>query len=240
MLSLARCSRSLRPSLTRAFAPALTASVHTLPELPYEYNALEPYISEEIMTLHHKKHHQTYVTGLNAAEEAYGKSTSVQEKIGLQAAIKFNGGGHINHSLFWKNLAPAAHDGGKLSAGALKSAIERDFGSVEDFKKSFNAKTAAIQGSGWGWLGYNATMKKLEIVTTANQDPLITHTPIIGVDIWEHVRAVIFSLPGSILLVLSFYLSRSSDRSNPPLPFCRHFTSRHADLFFSLARSAND
>ncbi|KAJ7846045.1 Mn superoxide dismutase [Mycena olivaceomarginata] len=185
MLSIAR--RSLRPSLARAFAaPGLTASVHTLPELPYAYNALEPYISEEIMTLHHKKHHQTYVTGLNAAEESYAKSSSVQEKIGLQAALKFNGGGHINHSLFWKNLAPAAHDGGKLESGPLKSAIERDFGSVEEFKKSFNTKTAAIQGSGWGWLGYNSTTKKLEIVTTSNQDPLITHTPIIGVDIWEH------------------------------------------------------
>ncbi|KAJ7248164.1 Manganese/iron superoxide dismutase [Mycena haematopus] len=200
MLSIAR--RSLAPSLARArafAAPALAASVHTLPELPYPYNALEPYISEEIMTLHHKKHHATYVAGLNAAEEAYAALSSssasasaaspepaVHDQIALQAALKFNGGGHINHSLFWKNLAPAAHDGGKLASGPLKSAIERDFGSVEAFKKSFNAKTAAVQGSGWGWLGYNATTKKLEIVTTANQDPLLTHTPIIGVDIWEH------------------------------------------------------
>jgi Fe-Mn family superoxide dismutase len=101
--------------------------------------------------------------------------------------------GHINHSLFWKNLAPANAEGGKLESGALKSALERDFGSVEAFKKTFNAKTAAIQGSGWGWLvrhpscasdvviltfatcfqGYNPDSKKLEIVTTANQDPLI-------------------------------------------------------------------
>ncbi|KAK6996023.1 superoxide dismutase [Favolaschia claudopus] len=176
-----------RPAMARTFlAAGSSASVHTLPDLPYPYNALEPYISEEIMTLHHKKHHQTYVTGLNAAEEAYAKSTSVKEQITLQAALKFNGGGHINHSLFWKNLAPAAHDGGKLDNGPLKSAIERDFGSVEEFKKTFNAKTAAIQGSGWGWVGYNAATKKLEIVTTANQDPLTTHTPIIGVDIWEH------------------------------------------------------
>ncbi|KAJ7701911.1 manganese superoxide dismutase [Mycena rosella] len=185
MFSIAR--RSLRPSLARSlFAPGLTASVHTLPDLPYAYNALEPYISEEIMTLHHKKHHQTYVTGLNAAEESYAKTSDTKAQIALQAALKFNGGGHINHSLFWKNLAPAAREGGTLDAGPLKSAIERDFGSVEEFKKSFNAKTAAIQGSGWGWLGYNAATKTLEIVTTANQDPLITHTPIIGVDIWEH------------------------------------------------------
>ncbi|KAF7329982.1 Superoxide dismutase [Mycena kentingensis (nom. inval.)] len=187
MLFIAR--QTLRPSLARArFAPALSSSVHTLPDLPYAYNALEPYICEEIMTLHHKKHHQTYINGLNAAEEAYAKlsSDSTKEKIALQAALKFNGGGHINHSLFWKNLAPAAGDGGKLADGPLKSAIERDFGSVEDFKSKFNTQTAAIQGSGWGWLGYNSALKKLEVVSTANQDPLISHTPIIGVDIWEH------------------------------------------------------
>ncbi|EIW74749.1 manganese superoxide dismutase [Coniophora puteana RWD-64-598 SS2] len=185
MFSIARSV--LRPTLARTFAaPASSASVHTLPELPYGYNALEPHISEQIMKLHHQKHHQAYVNGLNAAEEQYAKSDSTKEKIALQSALKFNGGGHINHSLFWKNLAPANEDGGKLADGALKSAIERDFGSFEEFKKKFNATTAAIQGSGWGWLGYNPSTKKLEIVTTANQDPLISHTPILGVDIWEH------------------------------------------------------
>uniref|UniRef100_A0A0W0FWV3 Superoxide dismutase n=2 Tax=Moniliophthora roreri TaxID=221103 RepID=A0A0W0FWV3_MONRR len=185
MFALAR--NALRPSFARTFAaPSTAASLHTLPDLPYAYNALEPHISEEIMKLHHQKHHQTYVNGLNAAEESYAKAPSTKEKIALQAALKFNGGGHINHSLFWKNLAPASGDGGRLADGPLKQAIERDFGSVENFKKSFNAKTAAIQGSGWGWLGYNSTTKKLEIVTTANQDPLLSHEPIIGVDIWEH------------------------------------------------------
>ncbi|KAI0318743.1 manganese superoxide dismutase [Amylostereum chailletii] len=185
MLSLARSIA--RPALARSFAaPAGVASLHTLPELPYAYDALEPHISKEIMTLHHTKHHQTYVNGLNAAEEAYAKSSSTKEQIALQSALKFNGGGHINHSLFWKNLAPSGGDGGKLANGALKSALERDFGSVEEFKKKFNATTAAIQGSGWGWLGWNTASKKLEIVTTANQDPLISHIPIIGVDIWEH------------------------------------------------------
>lgn len=138
------------------------------------------------MTLHHTKHHQTYVNGLNAAEESYAKSDSIKQQIALQPALKFNGGGHINHSLFWKNLAPSNAQGGKLKDGKLKSALERDFGSVEGFKTKFNAATAAIQGSGWGWLGYNSSTKKLEVVTTANQDPLISHTPIIGVDIWEH------------------------------------------------------
>ncbi|KAG6857493.1 hypothetical protein H0H87_002118 [Tephrocybe sp. NHM501043] len=183
MLSLARTV--VRPTISRSYA-ARAAALHTLPDLPYAYNALEPHISSEIMKLHHTKHHQAYVNGLNAAEESYAKAESTKEKIALQAALKFNGGGHINHSLFWKNLAPTDAEGGKLENGPLKSAIERDFGSVEAFKKTFNANTAAIQGSGWGWLGYNTASKKLEIVTTANQDPLITHTPIIGVDIWEH------------------------------------------------------
>ncbi|OJA19440.1 hypothetical protein AZE42_04227 [Rhizopogon vesiculosus] len=185
MLSIAKSA--LRPSLARAFAaPASSASLHTLPDLPYAYNALEPYISEDIMKLHHTKHHQAYVNGLNAAEQSYAKAPSVRDQIALQSALKFNGGGHINHTLFWKNLSPINADGGKLTDGPLKKAIERDFGSVETFKKSFNAATAAIQGSGWGWLGYNSASKTLEIVTTANQDPLLSHTPIIGVDIWEH------------------------------------------------------
>ncbi|KZV85638.1 Mn superoxide dismutase [Exidia glandulosa HHB12029] len=187
MFALAR--NALRAPARRAFAnapAAAAASLHTLPDLPYAYNALEPYISEEIMKLHHSKHHQTYVNGLNAAEESYAKATSVKEVIALQAAIKFNGGGHINHSLFWKNLAPNAEGGGQIPEGAFKNALERDFGSVENFKKELNTQTAAVQGSGWGWLGYSPKSKKLEIVTTANQDPLITHIPIIGIDIWEH------------------------------------------------------
>ncbi|KAA1477617.1 manganese superoxide dismutase [Dentipellis sp. KUC8613] len=185
MFALARSA--VRPAFARAFAaPSAAASLHTLPELPYSYDALEPHISEQIMKLHHSKHHQAYVNGLNAAEESYAVSPDIKQKIALQSALKFNGGGHINHSLFWKNLAPASQGGGQLTDGPLKAAIERDFGSVEDFKKKFNASTAAIQGSGWGWLGYNPSSKKLEIVTTANQDPLLSHVPIIGVDIWEH------------------------------------------------------
>jgi len=159
---------------------------HTLPDLPYAYNALEPYISEQIMTLHHKKHHQTYVNGLNATENAFATTPSPKERIALLAALKFNGGGHINHSLFWKNLAPANQGGGRLQPGPLADAINRDFGSLDNLKKEFNAQTAAIQGSGWGWVGYNSKTKKLEFVPTANQDPLLSHTPIIGVDIWEH------------------------------------------------------
>ncbi|KAI9447134.1 manganese superoxide dismutase [Lactarius psammicola] len=166
------------------------SSGHTLPDLPYSYDGLEPYISRQIMELHHKKHHQTYVNALNAAEQAYAKTSTPKERIALQAALKFNGGGHINHSLFWKNLAPSAVEGkghgGQLRDGPLKSAILDRWGSYDKFTQEFNTTTAGIQGSGWGWLGLNPATGKLEIVTTANQDPLLSHVPIIGVDIWEH------------------------------------------------------
>ncbi|GJE96963.1 superoxide dismutase [Phanerochaete sordida] len=184
MLGLVRAAA--RPTrLASSFARA-SASVHTLPKLDYAYDALEPHISGEIMTLHHSKHHQAYVTGLNTAEEQYAKTETPKDRIKLQAALKFNGGGHINHSLFWKNLAPESQGGGKLADGPLKKAIERDFGSVDKFKTKVNTATAAIQGSGWGWVGYNPETGKLEVVTTANQDPLLSHVPIIGIDIWEH------------------------------------------------------
>ncbi|KAJ2923522.1 hypothetical protein H1R20_g13572, partial [Candolleomyces eurysporus] len=149
---------------------------HTLPDLPYPYNALEPSINEQIMTLHHKKHHQTYVTSLNAAEAAYAKATTPKERIALQAALKFNGGGAL----------PRGGQGGVLKPGPLKDAIEQAFGSLEVLQKEFNAVTLGIQGSGWGWLGYNTASKRLELATTPNQDPLLHLVPIIGVDIWEH------------------------------------------------------
>jgi superoxide dismutase, Fe-Mn family len=114
------------------FIPART------PTSPIPYNALEPYISEEIMTLHHKKHHQTYVNALKQAEEKYSQTTSAKERIALQSAIKFNGGGHINHSLFWENMAPPHEKGfigGQLKPGPLKDAIDRDFGGLDNLKK---------------------------------------------------------------------------------------------------------
>ncbi|KAG8710893.1 hypothetical protein FRC08_016588 [Ceratobasidium sp. 394] len=196
MLAIARSA--LRAPVRRTFAASATASIHSLPDLPYAYNALEPHISEEIMTLHHKKHHQTYVNGLNTAEESYGKASTPKERIALQSALKFNGGGHINHSLFWTNLAPSGSPETRLEGGDFKAAIEADFGSVDAMKKEFNAKTAAIQGSGWGWLGYNKMTKKLEIVTTPNQDPLLPpYVPLIGIDIWEHVRSAIYHMYAS-------------------------------------------
>ncbi len=170
--------------------PTDAKTSYQLPDLPYDYNALEPVISAEIMELHYAKHHKGYVTNLNSAIEKYHEAESkndVAAMIALQAAIKFNGGGHINHSIFWTILC-SPKSGGQGPAGELKQAIERDFGSVEHFKEKFNAETIAIQGSGWGWLGYNKNLKQLEIATCANQDPLSTKglVPILGVDVWEH------------------------------------------------------
>jgi superoxide dismutase, Fe-Mn family len=158
----------------------------TLPELPYAYDALEPVISGEIMELHHSKHHNTYVNNYNALVE---KATDdVAGDIALQSAIKFNGGGHVNHSIFWTNLAPISEGGGTPPTGELLEAIKKEFGSLEQFIAQFSAKTAAVQGSGWGWLGYDADKKRLAIETCANQDPLSTKglVPLLGVDVWEH------------------------------------------------------
>lgn len=163
---------------------------YQLPDLPYDYNALEPVISAEIMKLHHAGHHKAYVTNLNAALEKYHEAETrndVAAMIPLQAAIKFNGGGHINHSIFWSILAPVSQ-AGHGPKGELAQMIERDFGSFDQFKEKFNTTTIAIQGSGWGWLGYSKNLKRLEIATCANQDPLSTQglIPILGVDVWEH------------------------------------------------------
>ncbi|WVR09569.1 hypothetical protein IAU60_006638 [Kwoniella sp. DSM 27419] len=191
MVAIARTAlRVSTPLKARSFAAITMRTKHTLPELPYGYDALEPSISSEIMTLHHTKHHQTYVNGLNAAEESLEKlqaSGDVKAAIALQPALKFNGGGHLNHSLFWKNLAPTGSSQAKFpSSGALYDQVQADFGGFDNLKKEVNTKTAAVQGSGWGWLGFNKATKKLEVVTTANQDPLLSHVPIIGIDIWEH------------------------------------------------------
>lgn len=163
----------------------------TLPPLPYALDALEPVISKEIMDLHYNKHHNTYVTNLNAALEKYAKAESENDlpaMIALEPAIRFNGGGNINHSIFWTNLAPVSAGGGTPPTGALADAIKAQFGSLEDFITQFNATTVGVQGSGWGWLGYNKQRKRLEIVTCSNQDPVAATglVPLLGIDVWEH------------------------------------------------------
>lgn len=167
------------------------ATQYQLPELPYPLNALEPVISEEIMSLHYHKHHQAYVNNLNQALTQYAeaeKKEDLQAMTALLAAIKFNGGGHINHSIFWTNLAPQKQGGGTPPEGELATLINQSFGSLQNFIDQFSAKAIAIQGSGWCWLGYNKARNLLEIVTCDNQDPLSTKglIPLLGVDVWEH------------------------------------------------------
>mmetsp|Transcript_20762 Transcript_20762/g.43300 ORF Transcript_20762/g.43300 Transcript_20762/m.43300 type:complete len:221 (+) Transcript_20762:39-701(+) len=167
-----------------------TSSPASLPPLAHAYDAYEPAISATIMEIHHSKHHATYVNNLNAclekAEEA-SKTGDANTLIALAPAIKFNGGGHINHTLFWENLCPAAES--KPPTGDLAAAIDAAFGSFDAMKAEMSAKSVAVQGSGWGWLGYNKSSGSLEIATCANQDPLEATTglvPIVGIDVWEH------------------------------------------------------
>ncbi|MCV2423796.1 superoxide dismutase [Paucibacter sp. DJ4R-1] len=165
----------------------------TLPDLPYEYHALEPHISREIMTLHHTKHHQTYVNAYNAAQENLNRlvsdPSSARQQIALQAAIKFNGGGHINHSLFWKNLAPAGSTNLTPESRLYKEIRDTFVGGFEAFQPKFNEVALSIQGSGWAWLVVNTAKKggRLDIITTSNQDPVLSpYVPLIGIDMWEH------------------------------------------------------
>ena len=164
---------------------------YKLPDLPFDFNELEPVISGEIMELHYKKHHNGYVTKLNEAIEKYQeaeKKQDIEAMLALGSALKFNGGGHVNHSIFWTNLAPVSKGGGELPTGKLKEAIDHYFGSIEKFIEKFNAKTAGVQGSGWGWLAAYPKSGCLCIQTMSNQDPLsITgKIPLLGVDVWEH------------------------------------------------------
>ena len=169
----------------------LLPSPYKLPDLSYDFNALEPVISAEIMQLHYSKHHNAYVTNLNIALEKYHDAESkgdIAAMIALEPAIRFNGGGHVNHSIFWTNLAPVSQGGGEAPSGVLSEALKKEFGSVETFIEKMSAQTVAIQGSGWGWLGCHKDSKKLIIAACGNQDPLSTqgYIPLLGIDVWEH------------------------------------------------------
>lgn len=161
---------------------------HTLPELPYPYEALEPVISRDIMCLHHTKHHATYVNNLNATEEKLKQALEKNDPsaaIATFSAINFNGGGHINHTIFWDNLTPHSTTPSK----ELCAAISASFGSMDNFRQEITNRTVAIQGSGWGWLGFDPKTNCLKVATLANQDPLVAHTgllPLFGIDVWEH------------------------------------------------------
>jgi Fe-Mn family superoxide dismutase len=164
---------------------------HELPELGYEYDALEPFIDAKTMEIHHKKHHQAYIDKLNAALEKHSeicedifellKDTSKIPEDIRQAVIN-NGGGHVNHSFFWKILAKD-----KKFSGKIKEEIEKEFGNFDNFKIKFKESALGRFGSGWTWLVLNKD-KKLEIISTGNQDsPLsIGFIPVLGLDVWEH------------------------------------------------------
>ncbi len=168
---------------------------HELPPLPYDYAALEPHIDAVTMQTHHDKHHAAYVNNLNAALEKapqlQGKSAedlikdlnSVPEEI--RAAVRNNGGGHVNHTMFWQIMAPKA--GGEPS-GAIADAIKDTFGGFDKLKEQFNDAGVKRFGSGWVWLVGSNSGGKLQIISTANQDNPLTdgQQPILGNDVWEH------------------------------------------------------
>jgi Fe-Mn family superoxide dismutase len=166
----------------------------TVPPLPYAFDALEPYIDAKTMEIHHDKHHGAYVTNLNKALESAPdlQSKTVEELLAdncaivpeaIKTAVRNNGGGHINHSMFWQILAPSAGGG---PSGSIATAINSTFGSFDTFKEKFGAAATTRFGSGWAWL-----VKKgsgIEIISTANQDSPVMDGfhPILGLDVWEH------------------------------------------------------
>jgi Fe-Mn family superoxide dismutase len=165
----------------------------TLPNLPYAPDALEPFIDKTTMEIHHGRHHKAYIDNLNKALEAHPalQSKTIEELLrgfktlpeGVQAAVRNNGGGHQNHSMFWEIMGPGA---GGEPAGDLKAAIDAAFGNFADFKAKIKTAATGRFGSGWSWLVWDG--KALQVYSTANQDsPLMEgHTPILGLDVWEH------------------------------------------------------
>ncbi len=170
---------------------------YTLPELSYAYDALEPYIDARTMEIHHTKHHQAYITNLNAAIKDNGQleKLSVEQLISnlneipenIRAVVRNHGGGHANHSFFWPLLKK-----GVTPAGPVVEAIKGSFGSFDTFKESFSGAAGKVFGSGWAWLVVDGG--KLEIVTTANQDNPISQgkKPVLGLDVWEHAYYLLY------------------------------------------------
>ena len=161
---------------------------YTLPDLTYDYSALEPHISGRIMELHHDKHHAAYVAGANTALEklAEARTTGSFETVTfLEKNLAFNLGGHVNHSVFWKNLSP---DGGDKPDGELGTAIDEFFGSFDAFQKHFAAAAMGIQGSGWSILAWDSIGAKLVIVQLYDQQSNIALglVPVVTLDMWEH------------------------------------------------------
>lgn len=166
---------------------------YKLPDLPYDYDALEPHIDERTMKIHHTKHHQGYTNKVNAALEGHPFADLPIEEVlkrineipeDKRQAVINNGGGYANHNLFWEILSP---DGGGKPSGKLAEAIDKTFGSFDKFKETFGAASAGQFGSGWGWLCVDDS-GHLKVVSTPNQDSPYMNglTPILGLDVWEH------------------------------------------------------
>ena len=171
---------------------------YILPTLDYPLNGLEPFLSGSLLDLHYNKHHNAYVTNLNVATQDLYEALEKQDLskiVSLQAAIKFNGGSHINHSMYWENLSPVSKFGGKLPAtdSRLAKAISSEFGSVETLINVFNQKATAHKGSGWAWLAYNKLTKRIVYEETHDQDTVCMIPdlfPLLTLDVWEHAYYV--------------------------------------------------
>ena len=167
---------------------------YTLPELPYAYDALEPHIDAKTMEIHHTKHHQAYINKVNAAIEGKSdlESKSIEDLMSdlssvpedIRGAVRNNGGGHANHSLFWTIMSP---NGGGTPSGEVADAINKAFGSFDEFKTKFADAAATRFGSGWAWLCVKSG-GEVHVESTPNQDTPLSdgHTPIMGIDVWEH------------------------------------------------------
>ncbi|MDW7974044.1 MAG: superoxide dismutase [Sulfolobales archaeon] len=163
---------------------------YELPPLPYAYSALEPYIIEEIMRLHHTRHHNSYVVGANAALEKIEKHLRGELQLDVRAVMRdfsFNYGGHIMHTIFWPNMAPAGKGGGK-PGGRLEDLIIKNFGSFDAFKALFSQAAKTVEGVGWALLGYDPITEELRILQLEKHNLLMTAgiVPLLVIDVWEH------------------------------------------------------
>ena len=188
MLSRVMYKKS-RMLATRAFSSKVD-----LPALPWEIEALEPTLSGYLLDFHYNKHHQTYVNNLNNLTQQFGdaqQKNDIDTMVKLAPAIRFNGGGHVNHTFFWNTLAPKGKGGGDRpdSSGEFSKHVHNTWGSFDGLIKDFNARTATIQGSGWGWICWDKEMNSLTYAQTKDQN-LITEqpglVPILNIDMWEH------------------------------------------------------
>jgi len=165
--------------------------MYELPPLPYPYEALEPYIDEQTMHLHHDIHHKGYVDGLNKADGELAKAREANDFALVkhwEREAAFHGSGHILHAIFWTNMAPAGNGGGGTPEGVLAQQIEKDFGSFDKFKAQYMAATTAIEGSGWGILAWQPLGRKLVILTAEKHQQLTQWgaVPLLVLDVWEH------------------------------------------------------